>query len=73
MGVVELVMSIIVGFFAFFVGWLKGCEDEQNRIRRVFSSEGYTYESFRKVLEKHAEQEKAVKSWAKHERKKKKK
>ena len=36
MGVESLVCSIVVGFLAFIVGWMKGCEDEYKRIRKVF-------------------------------------
>ena len=54
MGVESLVCSIVVGFLAFIVGWMKGCEDEYKRIRKVFSSEeGYDWESFANVLVKH--------------------
>ena len=73
MGLEGLVASIFVGFFAFLVGWLKGCEDEKLRIRRAFEAhEGYDYEEFFDVLAKHERQKANAEYWAKQKRKKKK-
>ena len=47
-----LVDLFLIVFFA-FLGWLKGTEDETNRIRQAFRSEDYDYESFYKVLERY--------------------
>lgn len=72
MGELGLVWSLVVGLVAFFMGWLKGCEDEKSRIREAFRSEDYTYSGFLDVLEKYENQREAAKYWAKHEKRKRK-
>ena len=57
MGIEGLFLTIFLGVFAFIIGWMKGCEDEQSRIIDAFRSENYTYSGFLDVLEKY-EQEK---------------
>ena len=37
----------------FALGWIAGIDNEQKRIRRAFSLEGYTYDKFFKVLSKY--------------------
>jgi hypothetical protein len=54
------------------MGWMKGCEDEQSRIREAFRSEEYDYEGFFNVLEKYEEEKEAAKQWAKFNKKRKK-
>ena len=41
MGIEGLFLTIFLGAFAFVMGWMKGCEDEQSRIREAFRSEEY--------------------------------
>jgi len=72
MGELGLFWCLVVGLVAFFMGWLKGREDEQSRIREAFRSEDYTYSGFLDVLEKYENQREAAKYWAKHEKRKRK-
>jgi|TARA_B110000238_G_scaffold181229_1_gene205895 hypothetical protein len=73
MGTEGLFLTICIGVFGFIIGWMKGCEDEQSRIRDAFRSEDYTYSGFLDVLEKYEQEKEAAKHWAKHEKKKKRK
>jgi len=72
MGIEGLFLTIFLGAFAFVMGWLKGCEDEQSRIRDAFRSEDYTYSGFLDVLEKYEEEKEAARQWAKFNKKRKK-
>jgi hypothetical protein len=72
MGVEGLFISIFLGVFAFVIGWLKGSEDENKRIREAFRSEDYNYEGFYNVLEKYEEEKEATRQWAKFNKKRKK-
>ena len=72
MGVEGLFLTIFLGVFAFVIGWMKGCEDEQSRIRDAFRSEDYTYSGFLDVLEKYEEEKEAARQWAKFKKKRKK-
>jgi len=72
MGIEGLFLTIFLGAFAFVMGWMKGCEDEQSRIRDAFRSEDYTYSGFLDVLEKYEQEKEAARYWAKHEKKKRK-
>ena len=72
MGVEGLFLTIFLGVFAFVMGWMKGCEDEQSRIRDAFRSEDYTYSGFLDVLEKYEEEKEAARQWAKFKKKRKK-
>tara|TARA_Y100000385_G_scaffold26055_1_gene24837 strand:- start:680 stop:907 length:228 start_codon:yes stop_codon:yes gene_type:complete len=72
MGVEGLFLTIFLGVFAFVMGWMKGCEDEQSRIRDAFRSEDYTYSGFLDVLEKYEEEKEAARQWAKFNKKRKK-
>lgn len=66
-----LFLTIFIAVFAFIIGWMKGCEDEQSRIREAFRSEDYDYEGFLNVLEKYEEEKEAVKQWAKFNKRRK--
>jgi|TARA_B110000908_G_scaffold3303_1_gene4427 hypothetical protein len=72
MGIEGLFLTIVMGVFAFIIGWMKGCEDEQSRIRDAFRSEDYTYSGFLDVLEKYEQEKEAAKHWAKFNKKRKK-
>ena len=72
MGIEGLFLTIFLGAFAFVMGWMKGCEDEQSRIRDAFRSEDYTYSGFLDVLEKYEEEKEAARQWAKFNKKRKK-
>ena len=72
MGVEGLFISIFLGVFAFVIGWLKGSEDENKRIREAFRSEDYNYKGFYNVLEKYEEEKEATRQWAKFNKKRKK-
>ncbi len=72
MGVEGLFLTIFLGVFAFVMGWMKGCEDEQSRIRDAFRSEDYTYSGFLDVLEKYEEEKEAARQWAKFKKRRKK-
>lgn len=72
MGVEGLFLTIFLGVFAFVIGWMKGCEDEQSRIRDAFRSEDYTYSGFLDVLEKYEEEKEAARQWAKFKKRRKK-
>ena len=72
MGVEGLFLTIFLGVFAFVIGWMKGCEDEQSRIREAFRSEDYTYSGFLDVLEKYEEEKEAARQWAKFKKRRKK-
>lgn len=72
MGVEGLFLTIFLAVFAFIIGWMKGCEDEQSRIREAFRSEDYTYSRFLDVLEKYENQREADRQWAKFNKKRKK-
>jgi|TARA_B110000483_G_scaffold232837_1_gene300924 hypothetical protein len=67
-----LFLTIFLGAFTFVMGWMKGCEDEQSRIREAFRSEEYDYEGFFDVLEKYEERKEADKQWAKFNKKREK-
>ena len=67
-----LFLTIFLGAFTFAMGWMKGCEDEQSRIREAFRSEEYDYEGFFDVLEKYEERKEADKQWAKFNKKREK-
>jgi len=71
MGLEGLFLTIFIAVFAFIIGWMKGCEDEQSRIREAFRSEDYDYESFLNVLEKYEEEKEAAKQWAKFNKRRK--
>ena len=72
MGVEGLFLTIFLGVFAFVIGWMKGCEDEQSRIREAFRSEDYTYSGFLDVLEKYEEEKESARQWAKFKKRRKK-
>lgn len=72
MGIEGLFLTIFLGAFAFVMGWMKGCEDEQSRIREAFRSEDYDYGGFFDVLEKYEEEKEAARQWAKFNKKRKK-
>ena len=72
MGAEGLFLTIFLGVFAFIIGWMKGSEDEQSRIREAFRSEDYTYSRFLDVLEKYENQREADRQWAKFNKKRKK-
>ncbi len=72
MGTEGLFLTIFLGEFAFVMGWMKGCEDEQSRIRDAFRSEDYTYSGFLDVLEKYEEEKEGARQWAKFNKKRKK-
>lgn len=72
MGLEGLILTILITAFAFVIGWMKGCEDEQSRIREAFRSEEYDYEGFFNVLEKYEEEREATRQWAKFNKKRKK-
>ena len=48
-----LIICFVVGFVAFVVGWLKGCEHELSRIRHAFNLRGYSRGEFDDILEKY--------------------
>jgi len=72
MGIEGLFLTIFLGAFAFVMGRMKGCQDEQSRIREAFRSEEYDYEGFFNVLEKYEERKEADKQWAKFNKKREK-
>ena len=46
-----LITSVALLFMGLFIGYLKGKENERDRIQRAFSHKDYTYKKFYKVLE----------------------
>ena len=55
-----LIICFVVGFVAFVVGWLKGCEHELSRIRHAFNLRGYSRGEFDDILEKYEQVKKAA-------------
>ena len=55
-----LIICFVVGFVAFVVGWLKGCEHELSRIRNAFNLRGYSRGEFDDILEKYEQVKKAA-------------